>query len=193
MTELLKILGTYEIFTNFIPGCIFFILAPAQFQSNILNNYMSSEQNMIFIAFLCYFLGTIINRIGSLVLEPIAKGRLVHYVAYKKYLEAEKIEQQNESDKLHCLVRVNNLFRAYMAMTLCLIGTNIYYSSISVSSEANGGSIFCILIAIVFCDNWINWLLCLIFALSYRKQTSYIKGNVESLLENTNDLSNKKY
>lgn len=182
MDSLIKILGTYDLFVNLIPGIVFIGLAPETFQSLILIN------NAILLLAVAYFIGIIISRIGSIFLEWLfaKKMKFVKMAPYKEYLNAESYEKSKGEHKLDDLNRINNLYRSLASLCLCLIVTHCYYGYI-------GGLFFnsiCVverLVSVIFADNLIYWGLFMLFIWAYAKQTSYVRRRVENinLKENT--------
>ncbi|WP_370841603.1 hypothetical protein [Megasphaera sp.] len=168
METIIKILGTYEIITNLIPGILFYLLAPPEFQS-LLN-----VNNFVFLLAFCYFVGLILNRMGSLLISPIAQHvGFVKYAPYDQFLKAEKVEQSKDEHKLQTLLTVNNFYRTLCAMIISLIAVRVYYSPLTCNT-------FLFQISL---NNWIYWGLFLLFLFSYKKQAAFIKNRVESIKE----------
>ena len=60
--------------------------------------------------FIYYFIGLIINRIGSLFLEPLLrKLEIIKFADYSKFLKAEE-----NNNKIHTFVLVNNMDRSFV-------------------------------------------------------------------------------
>lgn len=168
METIIKVLGTYEIITNLIPGILFYLLAPSDFQS------LFNVDNLVFLLTFCYFVGLILNRIGSLLISPIAQNAgFVKYTPYDQFLKAEKVEQSKDEYKLQTLLTVNNFYRTLCSMIISLIAASVYYSPLTCD----------IFLFQVFLDHWIYWGLFLLFLFSYKKQIAFIKNRVESIKE----------
>lgn len=165
MEAIINALGPYEIIINLIPGILFYLLAPSELQLSF------DVDNTVFLLICCYFVGLILNRIGSVIISPIAQASgFVKYTQYGQYLKAEKSEGV---DKLQTLLTVNNLYRTLCAMIISLIAVRVYYSPLTYNT----------FFFQIFLNNWIYWVLFILFLFSYRKQTSFIKKRVESTKE----------
>ena len=67
MKELLDKLSSYNIFNYLFPGVLFVV-----FLSKV-SNYDLIQKDIITGAFLYYFIGLVISRVGSLFIEPFLK------------------------------------------------------------------------------------------------------------------------
>jgi hypothetical protein len=67
INELIDKVSSYNIFNYLLPGAIFTV-----FIENI-TNYRITQNDLLVNIFLVYFVGLIISRFGSLVVEPIFK------------------------------------------------------------------------------------------------------------------------
>lgn len=157
MNDLLAKLSSYNLFNYLLPGVIFALLA------RDLIHYPVAPQSIITGAFLCYFLGLVISRFGSLIIEPILKHtKLVRFADYKDFVAASK-----KDDHLALLSEVNNTYRTLCALFCLLLLLKLY-----MGIEAK----FSIL------QNWDTTILLVLllamFLFSYRKQTFYITKRV---------------
>lgn len=120
--------------------------------------------NIIESVFLYYFVGVVISRVGSAVIEPILKKcKWIVFAPHEKYIEACK-----EDEKIEVLSAANNTYRTMVALfTLLLLGKGFLF----VCEKFIFIGAFKIEIIIIA-------LLCL-FTCSYKKQTEYIKSRVE--------------
>ncbi len=159
MKDLLDKLSSYNIFNYLFPGVVFVVLASK------LTSYNFVQQDILVGAFLYYFIGLVISRIGSIFIEPILKFiKFLKFADYKRFVKASKIDT-----RIDTLSEVNNMYR-----TIC--------------------SLFLILIAIKGFE-WLSlkWLflaerkietltvsLFLLFLFSYRKQTNYITKRIDA-------------
>lgn len=163
METIVNALGPYGIIINLIPGILFYLLAPSEFQSLV------SADNSMFLLTFCYFVGLILNRIGSLIISPIVQiVGFIKYAPYDRFLQAEEVEKAKDEDKLQTLVTVNNFYRTLCAMTITLIIVRVYYSPLTCDT----------FIFQIFLNNWTYWGLFLLFLFSYKKQTTFIKNRV---------------
>lgn len=159
MKDLLDKLSSYNIFNYLLPGVVFVVIASQ------LTSYNFIQQDILVGAFLYYFIGLVISRIGSIFIEPFLKFiKFLQFVDYKRFVKASKTD-----NRIDTLSEVNNMYR-----TIC--------------------SLFLMLIAIKGFD-WLSskWLflaeikietltifLFLLFLFSYRKQTNYITKRIEA-------------
>ena len=67
MEKLAEKLDSYDILNNLLPGIVLDFLLEKILGINLVNG------NMVENLFVFYFIGMIVSRIGSLVLEPICK------------------------------------------------------------------------------------------------------------------------
>lgn len=157
--EVLGKLDAYEFLTNLLPGFFF------GFGLQFLLKYQLPVRGDISDVLLYYFLGLIISRFGSVVVEPcLKKIHLIEYSTYSNFLAAEKSDS-----KLAPLLTSCNFFRSLLASAL--------------------------LFPAVWCLNWLadqwNWLgnnwkailvvaLILLFFASYKKQVSFIRARVDA-------------
>jgi hypothetical protein len=159
MKDILGKLDSYQILTNLLPGVLFGLLLEVLFATTlpVLN---IGEQIVAY-----YFIGLLINRIGSLIVEPILrKIKFIKFAKYSDFLKAEKIDS-----KIKTMSEINNFTRSLLTCTLLL-------------------PVFWVLQVLFFKCIWFseNWEWFVIVALiilllfSYRKQTDYVRERVEN-------------
>ena len=157
MDQLANRISSYNLFNYLFPGTVFSVLAD-QFTSLSL-----IRENLLEALFFYYFIGMVISRIGSLVIEPILKrARFVQFADYDRYVEASKGD-----DKIELLSEVNNTYRTLSSSLLLLLLLKVYNDLLM-----NPGNGFELL------NYSILLLLFLLFIFSYRKQTTYITKRV---------------
>lgn len=154
MDKIFEKISSYNVMTNLLPGIVFKEFIPLNFSQNSL------MENI----FLWYFLGMIISRFGSVIIEPICKK--VKFVMYSDY-KAFKIASLKEG-KIEILLETNNMYRSFFALFVLIIIIKAY---IVVG--------ICIPFLLESRDVILIFLLTILFAYSYKKQTSYIKSSVE--------------
>ncbi|MDE0209173.1 MAG: hypothetical protein OXJ64_04755 [Boseongicola sp.] len=162
MDGLLDKISSYNIFNYLLPGSLFAVIADA------VTDYRFIQEDIIVGLFLYYFIGLVVSRIGSLVIEPVLKAvRFVTFVDYRKFVEASKADS-----KIDVLSETNNMYR-----TLC--------------------ALFLLLLLVVLFDKFaplLPWLvdavpyitgvaLLVMFLFAYRKQTAYIVGRVNKVVD----------
>lgn len=163
MKDLIKEITSYNLFNYLFPGVLFVGML------EILSSHSLLQENHVIGFFVYYFVGLVVSRFGSLVIEPLLKKlKFVKYSEYKDYVTASR-----KDPKVELFSEVNNMYR-----TLCSLFTLVvllklyeqlenYWQGLSEWNEI-------ILILSLF----------LTFLLSYKKQTEYINKRVEA---NTTD------
>lgn len=159
MKDILDKIGSYNIFNYLLPGIIFSV-----FISKI-TSYNLVQEDALVGAFIYYFIGSIVSRIGSLVVEPLLKWLgIISFAPYEQFVHASK-----KDAKLEILSEANNMYRTICAMLLC-ISLVFAYDKIAQQVEILrvGEPVVCVL------------GLMALFVLSYRKQTAYIEKRVSA-------------
>ena len=83
--EILDKLSSYNLFNYLLPGIIFVVVA-----SNV-THYDFIQDDIVIGVFLYYFIGLVISRFGSLVIEPILKHfSFIQFADYKDFIAASK-------------------------------------------------------------------------------------------------------
>lgn len=158
MKELLEKLSSYNIFNYLFPGILFSLIASKISELNLI------QSDFMIGVFMYYFVGLIISRLGSLVIEPMLKK--VNFLKFAKYEDFVNVAEKDR--KLEILSETNNMYRTIIAMFLLLILVKIYFLIASKWTLLN--------------DYW-NWLLIglllIMFVFSYRKQTNYITKRIK--------------
>jgi len=170
LTQIIEKISSYNIFNNLYPGILFIYLLKFMFRINLLSdNWL--ENLVVF-----YFVGMVLSRIGSIIIEPVMKKiKLIKYAPYQNYVKASSIEPLVDT-----LSEVNNTYRTLLSTFICAflfkLGTNI--NKVCLKNE------------ITFLQENKDWilliLLILLFASSYVKQTTYVRKRVESVLKRKN-------
>ena len=162
MKEILEKLSSYNIFNNLLPGILFVILAKAT------TSYDFVQTDIFLGSFLYYFIGLIISRFGSLVIEKVLiKIKFVKYADYKKFLLAQK-----EDENIDILLEANNMFRTLSSMGLLLLLLYLY-DYLSTLFEISSTITYILLTVLIV----------ILFLFSFRKQTDYIRKRVENLTD----------
>ena len=112
-----------------------------------------------------YFVGFIISRFGSLVLEPLLKKvKWIEFAPYSDFLDAEKADS-----KVTILSETNNYIRSLLSATVLLPA---FWLLLTLKEQSAW-----------FTLHWkeIFWIgAILLFAFSYRKQTSFVRSRVQA-------------
>ena len=159
ITKLLDKISAYQIVNYIIPGSVLCVLLKHIVGYDIIA--FSMIENVI----ICYFVGLVNSRLGSLILRPILKKcRLVKDAPYDDFVSVEKYDA-----KLTMLSDINNVFRSFASvMLVLLIAYGIKHIEIIEKY-------------IITNFNWIAILFLLIlFVFSIRKQTKFVKDRVEA-------------
>jgi hypothetical protein len=159
MKELLDKISSYNLFNYLLPGIIFAVLA----KSTTPYNFIQSD--IVIGVFTYYFMGLVISRIGSVILEPIFKKLLaIKFAPYADFISA-----LTKDAKLEIISEANNMYRTFCSLFLLLILLNIYDAVVVQYPLLNAWSSY-ILVGALF----------VLFVFAYRKQTQYIVKRVET-------------
>lgn len=159
MKDLFEKISSYNLFNYLFPGIVFVILAKG------LTKYSFIQLNIIIGLFFYYFIGLVISRIGSLIIEPILKYiSFIHFVDYRKFVAASK-----EDGKLEILSEVNNIYRTLCSTFLLLIILKLFEKVEGICPSISDWRAPLLLIALL-----------ILFLLSYRKQTEYITKRIQA-------------
>lgn len=159
MKELLDKLSSYNIFNFLFPGILFSVFAEA------ITNYKFVVEDVITSLFMSYFIGMIVSRVGSLVIEPLLKRlSYIKFSNYNAFISASK-----KDEKIELLSEINNVYRTIVS-TLFLLLLLKGYELLEIRF-------------IVLRDYSLYILICgllIIFLESYRKQTKYINERIST-------------
>lgn len=160
--KVLEKISSYNLFNNLLPGAVYCFLINKFFELNFCSG------NIVENLFIYYFMGMVISRIGSLVVEPISKKiKLVIFAEYGEFLKASL-----KDDKIEILSETNNTYRTMLALSIALLITKLYiYISYKFEWISSGTPVV------------ITVGLFLLFMFSYRKQTEYIRKRVKKINE----------
>lgn len=168
--QVVEKISSYNIFNNLCPGIVFVYLLEFMFGKNILSD--NWFENLI----VCYFVGMVLSRIGSIIIEPIMrKTKLIKYVPYSDYIKASSMDPLVDT-----LSEVNNTYRTLLSTLACAF---VYKLGIVINE-------ICLKNEITFLQENKDWilliLLVLLFIFSYVKQTAYVRKRVEFVLKREN-------
>lgn len=159
MKDLLDKLSSYNLFNYLFPGVLFAVL------SKEITTYSFLQENLITGVFVYYFIGLVVSRFGSLLIEPILrKLSFLKFADYKDFISASQ-----KDSKIELLSEINNMYRTLTSLFILLILMKVYGMIESKLSILREWHVY-ILLA----------LLLIIFLLSYRKQTNYITERINS-------------
>ena len=159
VTKLLEKLSSYQILNYLIPGSVFCVLLKHLVGYDII--HFSMVENVI----ICYFVGMVNSRLGSLILYPILKKtKFIKEADYPDFVVAEK-----KDSKVTILSDINNVFRSFANVMLLLLCA-LCIKNIDCISNFLIGNI-----------NWIAIIsLFILFLFSIRKQTKFVRNRVEA-------------
>ena len=159
MQEIINKLTSYNLFNYLLPGVLFVALLDR------FTIYSLTQENLIVGAFIYYFVGLVISRFGSLLIEPFLKWiSFLKFADYKDFISASK-----EDPMINVFSEVNNMYRTFSAMFILLILVKIYeHFQYKFLLLARWNPYILIL------------LLLIMFLFSYKKQTAYISKRVKA-------------
>lgn len=162
MEELLGKISSYNLFTNLLPGILYVIILKE------LTGFDLTFGPVFLGLFFYYFIGVVINRIGSVIIEPLLiKCKFVTFIEYPIFIKACKSDA-----KIETLSENNNMCRSLVALCLALL-ISIGYEQLIIKFPFIGDyNSVIILIGLL-----------LIFIFSYRKQTNFISKRCKADLE----------
>jgi hypothetical protein len=159
MNELIEKISSYNLFNYLLPGILFVIITKAFF------GYSFNQENIVISVFVYYFIGLVISRFGSLIIEPLLKKiSFLKFADYKNYISASKADP-----KIEIFSEANNMYRTFCSMFILLLFFKLYNF---------------IVLTFVSLQKWNSYimigLLLILFLWSYKKQTEYIRKRIES-------------
>lgn len=158
MEKVIDKISIYNLLNCLLPGVIFVVLA-----KNFLFIDLT-QGDIILDVFIYYFVGLIISRLGSLVVE-----RLLRKIGFLEFAKHEDFILASKDDpKLEILSQENNMYRTFVAMFILLLLSKLYLF---------------IRIHYISLQDWdfyiLAFLLLIMFLYSYRKQTTYIFNRIK--------------
>lgn len=160
MNEFLSKISSYNLFNYLFPGIVFVVLATKTMGYHVS---IADPWQLVPAAFLCYLVGMVISRFGSLVLEPVL--RLLGFVKFADYRDFLAAADQDQ--RLETLSAVNNTYRTLLSAFTLLLLLKGYVAVAGAYEYVQGrqGTLLIILLLVTF-------------LFSYRKQSSYVTRRV---------------
>jgi len=156
LDKLLEKLTSYNLFNYLLPGIIFSVLLEKT------TSYSIIHKDILIEAFLAYFIGLIISRVSSLVVEPLLKKiKFVKFAEYEDYVLASGSDK-----KIELLSELNNMYRVFISLFFILTTIVLYEKFLQ--DILVGYTSYIVIIGLL-----------ILFLFSYRKQTSYITKRIE--------------
>ncbi|MFH1954696.1 MAG: hypothetical protein ABIL06_24170 [Pseudomonadota bacterium] len=159
LKELLSKLSSYNLFNYLLPGVIFVAVASK------VTRYSFIQEDIVIGLFLYYFIGLVVSRFGSIVIEPILRGvSFLKFADYNDFVSASK-----KDEKIEVLSEANNTYRTLCSLFILLLLLKGYerIEDRFVFLKDYGGMIVLALLLVMF-----------LFA--YRKQTLYIIKRIKA-------------
>lgn len=151
MESLVEKLNSYSILNNLLPGVVLGFLFESCLSVTII------QGNVIEDLFIYYFIGMLISRFGSVIVEPLYKKiSLVQFAEYDDYINASKKDK-----KIEILSETNNIYRSILLACFVTVVAKIYFA---ISTKVNVLSNYKEVIILIMC--------CIIFSIAYRKQNT---------------------
>ena len=160
--KIIEKISTYNIFNFILPGAVFAYISRELLNKNFLMN--SWIENII----ICYFIGMILSRIGSLIIEPILHKFKVKYKPYSEYVEASK-----DDSTIPILLETNNMYRTFIVV----FGGLAFYKAYLYLEQfimRNNSTVFNEIKQFIFLI-----ALTVLFIASFVKQTGFIRSRIE--------------
>ncbi|MFH1392780.1 MAG: hypothetical protein ABIG73_00105 [Patescibacteria group bacterium] len=159
MNDFLNKLTSYNLFNYLLPGILFAVIAD-EFMS-----FHFIQENIIIGVFVYYFIGLVISRFGSLVIEPLL--RKILYLKFSSY--PEFVCASKEDPKIEILLEANNMYRTFCSLFSLLLLLK-FYSAIEYKFPVLG----------TYSPYILTIILLIIFLCAYWKQTKYITRRIEA-------------
>jgi hypothetical protein len=159
MGELIDKISSYNLFNYLLPGVLFSVIASK------LTHYSFLEHEVVVAAFLYYFIGLVVSRFGSLVVEPMLRAvGFVKFADYESFVAASK-----KDSKIEVLSEANNTYRTLCSLFILLLLLKLYEKVASRCSLLERSGVIVLLV-----------LLLITFMFAYRKQTEYVKKRIKA-------------
>lgn len=158
MTTLFDRISSYNLFNYLVPGALFAVCLETITEHTITLN------NVVIDLFIWYFIGLVISRVGSLVVEPaLRKIGFIERTEYSEYVAATASDRQ-----IQVLLEASNMYRTLLALFAVLFVVKITEPIILRFGVTNNVMHYAGLGALM-----------ILFGVSYRKQTRYIVRRVK--------------
>ena len=167
MKDFVNSIHSYHLFNYLVPGIIYVLIL------SITSNFDLIQKDILKAIFLYYFIGLVISRIGSLIIEPI----LLKLKFFKRYNFNDYVLGSKVDKNVGNLLETGNMYRGLISMTIC-IALTLIIDKIQAFFGINKNILTLILLL----------FLLLIFLFAWRKQNGYIKKRLKVLKNNNFQL-----
>lgn len=158
MKDLINKISSYDLFVNLFPGVIFAII------SEKITSYSFLQKDIVIGFFVYYLIGLMLNSFGSTVLKPL----LIRFKILEEYTEyCEFLHACKKDTKIELLSEKNNMYLTLSSVFALLIILKIFEFNVSSHPVLKEYGTLLLLL-----------FLMIMFILSYRKQTHYIKERI---------------
>lgn len=153
-------IGAYRVINYLLPGAVFCYAFEVIIDQKII------RENIIESIFLYYFIGLVLSRIGSLVVEPkLKKCKFIKFEGYRDYIFASE-----KDNMIKILSEENNSYRTFLTGGILLLILKVCCIVIDCLK---------IKICVSLLQMIIIVLLIMLFLFSYKKQTNKIADRVK--------------
>ena len=169
MNGLIKKISSYNIFNYLFPGVLFAVIV------DTMTSYRLIYEDIVLGLFVYYFMGLIISRIGSLIVEPVLKKtKFLTFAEYGEFVEASQYDP-----KIETLSETNNMYRTMCALFIALLFVALFDQlEMFLSWDVED-------FLPIMCG-----ILLVVFLFAYRKQTVFICKRVHRLV-NENSIQSE--
>ena len=158
MSSIIEKLDSYEIMTNLLPGAFFGITLKFFLKLGIPVQNIGEE------IVIYYFMGLIINRIGSVIIKPVLlKWHFIRELPYNEYVKATQ-----KDCKIAISSETNNSFSTLLTCTIILPIVKTLPLMIAKIEWLNANWKWCVIIFFI-----------IVFLFAYRKQTNFVCQRVK--------------
>lgn len=165
MKEILEKISSYNLFNYLLPGTVFVFVLSKISEHNFI------QKDLLIGAFFYYFIGLVISRVGSIIIEPLLKRW--HFLKFAEY--SDFVIFSKKDDKIDTLSETNNMYRTIIALIFSL--TLVKGFDFLVLKTGMNGTWQSVIILTV---------LLALFLFSYKKQTAYITKRIKAHKKNNN-------
>ena len=160
LSDLLNKITSYNLFNYLLPGVVL-----CYFSDNFLNTSFIVD-NLFVGAFVYYFAGLLVSRVGSLVLEPtLRKLQIISFEPYEDFVKAASLDT-----KIDILMESANMYRSLAAVFLALLLIAAYKKLETASSIISDNQVIVL-----------SSLALLLLSTAYAKQINYVCSRVKQM------------
>lgn len=162
MNEILAKISSYNIFNYLLPGTVYVTIVE-QFTS-----FSLAPKDLLLALFFYYLIGLIISRLGSLIVAPLMKRtNFVKFLSHKRYVAAAIADS-----KIDILSAENNVYRTLTSLFILVLFTIAADQFFAYCPSLRPFAIPVLSLSLV-----------VLFAFSFKKQSSFIVSRIKSTEE----------